>query len=157
MVSAQQRRDLDAFALRTRGQLAPPGDGDEALLAAGPTPLIVQRRSAGAPLIETVLDTESSGPDRPVTPLLVALLADRALSAALLDPVAVAARDERAVRVVPQVDMGGVAASSRAVALQSRDWTWAPLALAVLALLWELAALWRRGRRERVEAEAWPG
>jgi hypothetical protein len=157
VVSAGKRRNLDASPLRTRGELAPPGDGDEVLLAAGPTPLIVQRRSAGAPVIETALDTESGGLDPPVTPLLVAFLVDRALSTALLDPVAVAAREEGAVQVVPGSDVSGAAGASSAAAKQSRDWTWLLLVLVVLVLLWELAALWRRWRRERADAEAWPG
>lgn len=156
-VSARQRRSLDASALRTRGELAPPGDGDELLLAGGPTPLIVQRRGAGAPVIETALDTESGVLDPPLTPLLVAFLVDRAFSATLLDPVAVVARDERAVQVVPGSDVTGAAAASPNAALRARDWTWPLLALAALVLLWELAALWSRWRRERVEAEAWPG
>lgn len=156
-VDARQRRNFDAVALRTRGQLAPPGDGDEVLLAAGPTALIVQRRTAPAPLIETALDTETAAPEPAVTPLLVAFLVDRALSAALLDPVAAAARDERAVQVAPRNDVPEVAEDSRTVAGQSRDWTWPLLVLTVLVLLWELAALVRRWRRERVEAEAWPG
>ncbi len=156
-VSSRQRRNLDTSQLRTHGPLAPPRDGDEVLLAAGPTPLIVQRRSAGAPVIETTLETESGGSDAPLTPLLVAFLVDRALSAALLDPVAIAARDERAVRVVPQVEVAETATTARTEARQSRDWTWPVLALTVLVLLWELAALSRRWRRERVEAAAWPG
>lgn len=156
-VSAQHRRSLDTFALRTRAQLAPPSDGDRVLLAAGPAPLIVQRRTAGAPLIETSLDTESAGSDRPVTPLLVAFLVDRALSATLLDPVAVTVREERAVRVVPRDDMTAVATASRTAARQSRDLRWPLLVLTVLVLLWELATLLRRWRGERVEAVAWPG
>jgi hypothetical protein len=156
-VSAGQRRSLDASPLRTRGELAPLVDGDEVLLAAGPTPLILQRRGAGAPVIETTLDTESDALDRPLTPLLVAFLVDRAFSAALLDPVAVSAREERAVQVVPGSGVTGIAAASPTAARQGRDWTWPLLALAVLALLWELAALLRRWQRERVEAEAWPG
>jgi len=156
-VSARQRRNFDASPLRTRGELAPPGDGDEVLLAAGATPLIVQRRSAGATVIETALDTESGALDPPLTPLLVAFLVDRAVSAALLDPVAIAAREERAVQVVPGSDVTGIAAASPAAARQSRDWTWPLLVLAALVLLWELAALSRRWRRERADAEAWPG
>lgn len=157
VVSADQRRKIDASALRTRGELAPPGAGDEVLLAAGPTLLIVQRRSATAPLIETVLDTESGTLDPPLAPLLVAFLVDRALSAALLDPLAISAREERAVRVVPQGDVGMLTTTSPASAPQVRDWTWTLLLLAVPVLLWELAALWGRWRRERVEAATWPG
>ena len=72
-------------------------------------PLIVQRRSEGAPLIETALDAESADRDRPVAPLLVSFLVDQALSTALLDGVAVVARDERAVRVVPRDGAAGAA------------------------------------------------
>jgi hypothetical protein len=156
-VGARQRRNLDASPLRTRGGLAPTGDGDEVLLAAGSTPLIVQRRTAGAAVIETALDTESDTLDPPQTPLLVAFLVDRVLSAALLDPVAVAAREEGSVQVVPLDDVTGVAAASPSAPRQSRDRTWPLLVLAVLVLLWELAALWGRWRRERLEATAWPG
>lgn len=157
VVDARARRGLDAFALGTRGKLAPSGDGDRVLLAAGDTPLIVERRTAGPPLLETVLDTESSRSDRPVTPLLVALLVDRALSAALLDPVAIAAREERAIRVVPRDEVSRVAAAPSVQARSSRDWTRPLLALAMLVLLWELATLLRRWLRERVDAEAWSG
>ena len=156
-VSARQRRNLDASPLRTRGELAAPDDGGQVLLAAGPTPLIVQRRGSGAPVIETVLDTESEALDPPLTPLLVAFLVDRAFSMTLLDPVALAAREDRAVVVVPHDDGAGAAAASPPAPRQSRDSTWPLLLLAALVLLWELAALSRRWRRERVDAEAWPG
>jgi hypothetical protein len=117
----------------------------------------VQRRTAGAAVIETALDTESDALDPPQTPLLVAFLVDRVLSAALLDPVAVAAREERSVQVVPLDDVTGVAAALPSAPRQSRDRTWPLLVLAVLVLLWELAALWGRWRRQRLEATAWPG
>lgn len=154
-VSETQRGGLDSLALRTSGRLAPPASGDVLLLAAGATPLIVQRSTEVAPLIETVLATESADPDRPVAPLLVAFLVDRALSTALLDAVAVAARDERAVRVVPRDGLSAAVGTSGTRALQSRDWTRPLLVVAAFVLLWELASLLRRWRRERVDAEAW--
>jgi hypothetical protein len=154
-VSETQRGRLDSLALRTSGRLAPPGSEDVQLLAAGPTPLIVQRRSEGAPLIETALEAESADRDRPVAPLLVSFLVDQALSTALLDGVAVVARDERAVRVVPRDDAAGAANASGTSSLQTRDWATPLLVAAVLVLLWELGSLLRRWRRERVEAEAW--
>ena len=154
-VSETQRGRLESLALRTSGRLAPPGSGEVLLLAAGPMPLIVQRRSEGEPLIETALAVESADRDRPVAPLLVSFLVDQALSTALLDEVAVVARDERAVRVVPRDVAAGAATASGASSLQTRDRTPPLLVAAVLVLLWELASLLGRWRRERVEAEAW--
>ena len=154
-VSETQRGRLDSLALRTSGRLAPPGSEDVQLLAAGPMPLIVQRRSEGAPLIETALEAESADRDRAVAPLLVSFLVDQALSTALLDGVAVVARDERAVRVVPRDGAAGAVTASGTSSLQTRDWATPLLVAAVLVLLWELASLLRRWRRERVEAEAW--
>jgi len=98
---------------------------------------------------------ESADRDRPVAPLLVSFLVDQALSTALLDEVAVVARDERAVRVVPRDVAAGAATASGASSLQTRDRTPPLLVAAVLVLLWELASLLGRWRRERVEAEAW--
>jgi len=154
-VSETQRGRLESLALRTSGRLAPPGSGEVLLLAAGPMPLIVQRRSEAEPLIETALAVESADRDRPVAPLLVSFLVDQALSTALLDEVAVVARDERAVRVVPRDVAAGAATASGASSLQTRDRTPPLLVAAVLVLLWELASLLGRWRRERVEAEAW--
>jgi hypothetical protein len=156
-VSETQRVSLDSLKLRTGGQLAPPVRGDVLLLAAGSVPLIVERRQDGAPLIETAIEAEALEPDRPVAPLLVSLLVDRALDTSLLDAVAVNARSERAIAVVPREDAMPIATASAGTALQSRPWM-RPLIVAVaLVLLWELAALLRRWRRERVEAEAWSG
>jgi hypothetical protein len=92
-----------------------------------------------------------------VAPLLVALLVDRAVSASLLDAVAVAARPERAVAVVPREGELSTAPDSAGTALQSRHWIRPLIVAAALVLLWELATLLRRWRRERIEAEAWPG
>jgi hypothetical protein len=156
-VSATQRRRVDPLALRARGTLAPPGSGETLLLAAGSMPLIVERRNAGAPLIETVLDAEAADTSRTVAPLLVALLVDRAVSASLLDAVAVTARAARAVAVVPHDVVPSAAADAAGFAPQSRHWMRPLIVLAALVLLWELATLLRRWRRERVEAEAWPG
>jgi len=154
-VSETQRGRLDSLALRTSGRLAPPGSSDVLLLAAGPMPLIVQRRGEGAPLMETALAADSADRDRPVAPLLVGFLVDQALSTALLDGVAVAARDERSVKVVPRDGAAGTAKAAGTSSLQTRDWTTPLLVAAALVLLWELASLLRRWRRERVEAEAW--
>jgi hypothetical protein len=152
-----QRRSLDSLALRTRGPLAPPGSGDTLLLAAGSMPLIVERRNAGAPLIETALDAETDDDSRTVAPLLVALLVDRAVSASLLDAVAVTARTGRAIAVVPREAALSAAPDSAGTALQSRHWVGPLIVAAALVLLWELAKLLGRRRRERIEAEAWPG
>jgi hypothetical protein len=156
-VTETQRGSLDSLKLRAGTQLAPPGRGDVLLLAAGSVPLIVERRKDGARLIETTIDAESVEPDRPVAPLLVALLVDRALDTALLDAVAVNARSERAIAVVPRDDAMPTATGATGTALQSRPWMRPLIVAAALVLLWELAALLRRWRRERIEAEAWSG
>jgi hypothetical protein len=156
-VSVTQRRSLDSLALRARGPLAPPGSGDTLLLAAGSLPLIVERRNAGAPLIETALDAEADDASRTVAPLIVALLVDRAVSTSLLDAVAVTARTGRAVAVVPREAALSTAPDSAGTAVHSRHWIRPLIAAAALVLLWELATLLRRWRRERIEIEAWPG
>jgi hypothetical protein len=156
-VSEPQRGSLDSLKLRTGGQLAPPVRGDVLLLSAGTVPLIVERRKDGAPLIETAIEAEGVEPDRPVAPLLVALLVDRALDTSLLDAVAVNARSERAIAVVPREDAMPTATGATGAALESRNWMLPLIVAAALVLLWELAALLRRWRRERVEAEAWSG
>jgi hypothetical protein len=155
-VTVTQRRSVESLALRTRGLLAPPGSGETLLLAAGSMPLIVERRRAGPPLIETALDAEADDAST-VAPLLVALLVDRAVSASLLDAVAVTARTARAVAVVPREAALSTATDSAGLALQSRHWMGPLIVAAALVLLWELATLLRRWRRERIEAEAWPG
>lgn len=154
-VSETQRGSLDSLSLRTSGRLAPPGSGDVLLLAADSTPLIVQRHAGGVPLVETALEAESTDPERPAAPLLVALLVDRALSASLLDAVAVVAREERAIRVAPREDAIATTTAGATRGLRSRDWTSLLLVAGALVLLWELASLLRRRRRERVEAAAW--
>jgi len=155
-VGAAQRRRIEGLPLRAAGRLAPRADGDSQLLAVGGTPLIVRRRTGGAPLIETALDPESrGGVDRPAAPLLVALLVDEALSASLLDAVAVVERDAQSVMVAPRADPGVVTTSVGRQVTQSRDGTRPLLVAALLVLLWELAALLLRWRRERVDAEAW--
>jgi hypothetical protein len=152
-----QRGRLDSLPLRAVGQLEPPDRGDLLLLASGSMPLIVERREDGAPLVETVLDADGAEPDRPVAPLLVALLVDRALSASMLDAVAVTARTGRAIAVVPREDAMPAATASAGTGLESRPWMRPLMVAAALLLLWELATLLRRWRRERDEAEAWPG
>jgi len=87
----------------------------------------------------------------------VALLVDRALSASLLDAVAVTARTERAIAVVPREEAMPAATGSLGTAHESRHWMRPLIVAAALVLLWELAVLLRRWRRERVEAEAWSG
>lgn len=156
-VGVTQRGSLDSLDLQTRGPLAPPGSADTLLLAAGSMPLIVERRNAGAPLIETALEAAADDASRTVAPLLVALLVDRAVSASLLDAVAVTARTEHAIAVVPREGSMSAAPDSAASALQSRHWVRPLILAAALVLLWELATLLRRWRRERIEAEAWPG
>jgi hypothetical protein len=156
-VTETQRGSLDSLKLRAGAQLAPSGRGDVLLLAAGSVPLIVERRKDGARLIETTIDADSVEPGRPVAPLLVALLVDRALDTSLLDAVAVNARSERAIAVVPREDAMPTATGATGTALQSRPWMRPLIVAAALVLLWELAALLRRWRRERIEAEAWSG
>jgi hypothetical protein len=155
-VGEAQRRRLEGLPLRAGGRLAPPADDDVQLLTVDGRPLIVRRREGGAPLIETALDAVPVGTgDRPAAPLLVAFLVDEALSASLLDAVAVIGREEQAVTIAPRADVGLAATTAGRPATQSRDGTRPLLVAVLLVLLWELAALLRRWRRERLDAEAW--
>ena len=155
-VAEAQRRRIEGLPLRTAGRLAPPGGDDLQLLAVGSTPLVVRRREKDAPLIETSLDATAVGTgDRPAAPLLVAFLVDEVLSASLLDAVAVIEREEQSVTIAPRGDAGTAATTVGREATQSRDGTRPLLVAALLVLLWELAALLRRWRHERRDAEAW--
>jgi hypothetical protein len=150
-------RRLGAYRWRAAGQLAPPQGKDVVLLASGAMPLVVRRADDAAAVIETSLDVEA-GPrdDATALPLLVAFLVDEALSESLLDAVAVTAREPDAVLVAPRTAVEA-AAEVRATVMASDTRSWSRLLLlaVLLVLPWELTALLRRLRRERVEAEAW--
>lgn len=149
-------RRLGAYAWRVVGRLPPPQGDDVVLLASGATPLVVRRSGGAAVVIETALDVDSEPADEPAAlPLLVAFLADEALSASLLDAVAVTARAPDAVMVAPRRAVGATAADGAAVATpEMHSWSRPLLLAALLVLLWEFAVLLRRLGRER--AEAWP-
>jgi hypothetical protein len=82
-------------------------------------------------------------------------MVDEALSASLLDAVAVIEREEQSVTIAPLGDAGTAATTGGREATRSRDGTRPLLVAALLVLLWELAALLRRWRHERRDAEAW--
>jgi hypothetical protein len=154
-VGASARR-LGSFTWRAADQLAPAGDGDLVLLASGATPLVVRRAGGASPLIETSLDVErGEAEDLAATPLLLAFLVDEVLSASLLDDVVASERDANAVMVVPRAMASKTAATvPTTAARETRGWSRPLLLAALIALLWELASLSGRVRRERREGWA---
>lgn len=130
---------------------------DRVLLALGNEPVIVSRAGA-VPHIETALDFAAAGlVNQPQIPLLVNVLFETLLGTRLLDALAVADRGLDSSRVLPVDGVGtgagagdGVGLGSGSVAREP-DRAGAPVAwvrpllwLAVLVLLWELAALARQ-------------
>ncbi|WP_144290021.1 hypothetical protein [Ideonella sp. A 288] len=155
------RLDTDRLALAARLQ---PRPADTVLLAIGGEPVIVGR--AGAPTqVDTSLDfaTMALAPGAD-TPLLVNLMAEQVLDARLLDEIAVTDRGAAASRVAPAAsaaavvtppgDPKGAAVSDAHRARALADGVRPLLGLALLVLLWEIAALGRQWRRLRPVAEA---
>ncbi len=133
----------------------PPQPGDAVLLATGAEPAIVVRAGT-TPLIETSLDFGALAATRsPQIPLLVNLLFERLLGVRLLGEIATTGRGPAASFVVPGGRVGtpgaGPAASAPArTPARMRvpgEGTRPVLWLALLALLWEIAALCRQGVR----------
>lgn len=135
--------------------------GDSVLLALGDEPVLV-RRAGAMPLLECAVDFAALSAARGAqTPLLVNLLFEQLLDARLLGAVATTGQGAAASRVVPAVHAGSaadVAASSprpaatagtpRPVdARRASPGTRAVLWVALLALLWEVAALVRQWLR----------
>ena len=138
--------------------------GDAVLLAAGDEPVFVARARAdarAAPLIETSLDFDTMSALRgPQTPLLVNLVFGRLLSGPLLsgpllDATATAGRGPAASFVVPgeRAEPAAARPADTAPARPPMDphvpgeGTRRVLWVAVLALLWEIAALAQQWRR----------
>jgi hypothetical protein len=117
---------------------------------------VVRRAGGASPLIETSLDVErGEAEDLAATPLLLAFLVDEVLSASLLDDVVASERDANAVMVVPRAMASKTAATvPTTAARETRGWSRPLLLAALIALLWELASLSGRVRRERREGWA---
>ena len=148
-VAEGSRLALDPARLQIAARLqARPGD--QALLALGDEPVIVSRGGAGR-FIETSLDFASMGlASGPEVPLLMNLLFERVLDRRLLDEVAFTDRGPAASRVVP-INNGLAAAGGRPLGRSGTldNWVRPLLLLALLVLLWELAALARQWARLR--------
>jgi hypothetical protein len=153
-VAGLQRVRLEAgqFGLAARLQAAP---GDAVLLAAGDEPVIV-RRAPPAKLIETSLDFGSPTIARgPQVPLLVNLIFDQLLGGRLLDDIALADRGPTASRVAASARMReGAARPRQSGPATQRDGMQPLLVLALLVLIWEIAALGRQWLRLREPAGA---
>jgi hypothetical protein len=153
-VAEARRIDLDTERLQVAAHLQA-APADSVLLAIGDEPVVVKRAGAG-PRLETSLDFAAIAAARgSELPLLASWLLETVLDRSLLDAIAVVDRGPRATRVAALP----VAASSTTAtpARDSRtpiDETWLVLAAALLALLWELAALARQGLRLGAPAAA---
>jgi len=146
-IAESRRSELDRSRLQIAAHLqARPNDS--VLLALGDEPVIVER-GGKAKVVETSLDIASIASGRgPELPLLVDFMVGTLLGPGLLDAVAVVDRGPRASRVAPLPELvASAAAPSTTVARASRDVIWPVLVVALLALLWEAAALARQGLR----------
>lgn len=146
-IAESRRGELDRSRLQIAAHLqARPNDS--VLLALGDEPVIVER-GGKAEVVETSLDIASIASGRgPELPLLVDFMFGTLLGPGLLDTVAVVDRGPRASRVAPLPELvASAAAPSTTVARASRDLIWPVLVVALLALLWEAAALARQGLR----------
>lgn len=151
---ASQRMALEPGPLPVAATLLP-RPGDTLLLAAGDEPVAVGR-AAATPWMETSLDFGAlAATPGPQTPLLVNLLFERLLGVRLLGELASTGRGLAALRVVPGA-AAVAGAASQAVAAPVRGpgqaslpgaGTWPVLWLALIVLLWEIAALCRQGLR----------
>ncbi len=143
-----QRQLADHLPAAARGRLGSLRPDDIVLLTTGTTPLIVSRM--GSPrTVESVLDIEAAGfASGPGLPLLVAALADAALSEPLLGRTVSADRGDDSSRVVPLAVTASPVHVAAAPAVASL--TILPLLLLALALLaWDTAALARQLARSR--------
>jgi hypothetical protein len=151
---ASQRIQVEPGQLPVAATLKPQ-PGDTVLLAAGDEPVVIAR-AAATPLVETSLDFGALSTARgPQTPLLVNLAFERLLGVRLLGEIATAGRGTAASFVAPRVRAGTSDADPTAAApartpphaRAPADGTRPVLWLALLALLWEIAALTRQGVR----------
>jgi hypothetical protein len=149
-VARSRRVALDADTLRLAARIDV-RDADTVLLALGDEVAVVRRPGTPA-RIETAIDVDATHPAEHATlPLLVNLLFEELLGERLLDRVVEQDRGPAAARVTPEPGIGGDAHSgAQAPALGGdegatrQDVTRALLLLALLVLVWELAALARR-------------
>jgi hypothetical protein len=142
---------------RVRGRLEAPRASDEVLLAAGDVPLIVRRE--GSPrVVETTLDLgapELAGTE--TVPRLVALLADAALDATLLDRIAVLDRGGTASAIAARGTLAAPPRATRATHLAAEPFVLPLLMLAAILLAWDALALlqqWLRARPRRERGNA---
>ena len=149
-----RRIELDVDRLQIAARLQA-GRDDTVLLAIGGEP-VVTRRAGEARRLDTSFDFAAMGAARaPELPLLMNWLFESVLDRRLLDEIAIFDRGPRAVLVVPQAIVAEEAVSAPSSAPRSASDEARPLLLiALLALLWEAAALVRQGLRLRVPATA---
>ncbi len=146
----------DARRVRLNGealQLAAPlaaAPGDSVMLALGEAPVIVSRAGT-PPLIETAVDfTAAPRAGDAETPLLLNLMFESLLGAALLDPTAAADRGALASRVAPVARARAtVPAATPAPARGLTSGARPVLLAALLVLVWEVVALGRQWWRLR--------
>ncbi len=153
-VAESRRVELDVDRLQVAAHLqARPGDS--VLLAIGDEPVIVSRRGEGVRL-ETSLDFGTIAASRGAElPLLVNVMFENVLDRRLLDEIAVVDRGPHASRVAPLPNIAtpiGVLTRKASRALD--DDVRPVLLVALLALLWEIAALVRQGIRLGAPAPA---
>lgn len=140
------------FPPRVRGRLDAARASDEVLLAAGDVPLIV-RRDGSPRVVETSLDLgapELSGTE--TVPLLVALLADAALDAVLLDRIAALDRGMTASMIAARETLAVTPRPTRADLGAATPFVLPLLMLAAIMLAWDVLALlqqWLRARPRR--------
>lgn len=148
-VPDSRRLALEAGQLRVAARLqARPGD--DVLLAVGDETAVIVRMGESR-LIETSLDFAAMSATRGTeTPLLVNLLLERLLDRRLLDEIVSVDRGPRSSRVAPLPRAIAPAADDGPVEARSlRDESRLVLAVALLAMLWEIGALLRQARRLR--------
>ena len=155
-LAESQRVRLDPGRLPLIATLTP-RSGDMVLLAAGDEPALVSRAGA-TPLIETSLDFDALAALRGAeTPLLVNVMFEHLLGGRLLGGAVTAGRGTAASLVVPAAPSGLAAATTASASQVAQaparaqadlrlqgEGTRAVLWVALLALLWELAALARQ-------------
>lgn len=144
--------DVDRLEVAARLQVRP---GDTVVLAVGDEPVVVTR-GGDSRLIETSLDFGAMSTTRSAeTPLLVNLLVEQLFDRRVIDDIASVDRGPRStfVAALPGFDVPDSAAGtveSRSFRDDARIVLW----VAMLALLWEIAALVRQGWRLRAPPEA---
>jgi Aerotolerance regulator N-terminal len=153
-VPQSRRSEFDTDRLQVAAHLQP-RPSDTVLLAIGAEPVIVSR-AGEARQLETSFDFAALAAGRgPELPLLVNWLLETVLDRSLLDQSASVDRGPRSVLVAPLPIAAASAASSVAALPRSPGDEARPvLLIALLALLWEIAALVRQGLRLRVPATA---